>query len=42
MPFAQAPGSIPGLSDTVAIILGTVLVLLVIYAIVAANLRKNG
>lgn len=35
------PGSVPGISDTVAIIIGTVLSLLVIYAIVAANLRKE-
>lgn len=35
------PGSVPGVSDTAAIIIGTVLSLLVIYAIVAANLRKE-
>jgi len=35
------PGSVPGISDTTAIIIGTVLSLLVIYAIVAANLRKE-
>jgi hypothetical protein len=33
------PGSVPGLSDTAAIIIGTVLTLLVLYAIVAAHLR---
>lgn len=35
------PGLVPGISDTTAIIIGTVLSLLVIYAIVAANLRKE-
>ena len=42
---AQAqPGqpAVPGLSDTAVIIIGTVLSLLVIYAIVAAHLRKEG
>lgn len=34
-------GSVPGVSDTTAVIIGTVLSLLVIYAIVAANLRKE-
>lgn len=34
-------GSVPGLSDAAAIIIGTVLSLLVIYAIVAANLRRE-
>ena len=34
-------GSVPGVSDTAAVIIGTVLSLLVIYAIVAANLRKE-
>lgn len=36
----SSPGSIPGVSDTVAIIVGTLLTVVVIYAIVAANLRK--
>lgn len=35
------PGSVPGVSDTVAIIVGTLLTAAVIYAIVAANLRKT-
>jgi hypothetical protein len=34
------PGSVPGLSDTAAILIGTFLTLLVIYAIVAAHLRR--
>ena len=34
-------GSVPGVSDTAAVIIGAVLSLLVIYAIVAANLRKD-
>jgi hypothetical protein len=34
------PGSIPGISDTTAIVAGTLLTLVVIYAIVAAHLRK--
>jgi hypothetical protein len=33
------PGSVPGLSDAAAIIIGLLLTLLVIYAIVAAHLR---
>lgn len=37
----QPPGSVPGVSDTAAIIIGTLLTLVVIYAIVAANLRKT-
>ena len=37
----QPPGSVPGLSDTAAIIIGGLVTLLVIYAIVAANLRKT-
>ncbi len=37
----QHPGSVPGVSDIVAIVIGTVLTLLVISAIVAANLRKT-
>ena len=36
----QSPGSVPGVSDTAAIIIGTLLTLVVLYAIVAANLRK--
>jgi len=36
------PGPVaPGLSDTAVVILGTALCLLVIYAIVAAHLRKR-
>ena len=35
------PGSVPGLSDAAAIIVGFLLTLLVIYAIVAAHLRKS-
>jgi hypothetical protein len=35
------PGSVPGMSDVAATIIGTVLALVVIYAIVAANLRKE-
>lgn len=40
---AQQPGqpAVPGLSDTAVIIIGTVLSLLVIYAIIAAHLRKD-
>ncbi len=34
------PGSIPGISDTTAIVAGALLTLAVIYAIVAAHLRK--
>lgn len=37
----QPSGSVPGVSDTAAIVIGTLLTLLVIYAIVAANLRKT-
>lgn len=39
----QQPGqpAVPGLSDTAVIIIGTVLSLLVIYAIIAAHLRKD-
>ncbi|HXF83685.1 MAG TPA: hypothetical protein VNN19_13120 [bacterium] len=33
-------GSVPGLSDTAAVVIGTVLSLLVLYAIVAANWRQ--
>lgn len=40
-PQQPPPGSIPGVSDTAAIVIGTVLSLLVIYAIVAAHLRKE-
>lgn len=40
-PPQPAPGSVPGISDAAAILIGTVLSLLVIYAIVAANLRKD-
>lgn len=36
-----SPGSVPGISDAAAIIIGTALSLLVIYAIVAAHLRKD-
>lgn len=36
-----SPGSVPGVNDTAAIIIGTLLTLVVIYAIVAANLRKT-
>ena len=39
--FQQSnPGSIPGISDTTAIVAGALLTLAVIYAIVAAHLRK--
>ena len=34
-------GSVPGVSDTAAVVIGTVLSLLVLYAIIAANLRKE-
>ena len=37
----QPPGSVPGVSDTAAIIIGTLLTLAVLYAIVTANLRKT-
>lgn len=40
-PPPPPPGSVPGVSDTAAIVIGTVLSLLVIYAIVAAHLRKE-
>lgn len=35
------PGSVPGMSDVTAIVVGTLLSLVVIYAIVSANLRKS-
>jgi hypothetical protein len=35
------PGSIAGISDTTAIVAGALLTLVVIYAIVAARLRKG-
>jgi len=35
------PGSVPGIGDTAAVAIGTVLSLVVIYAIVAANLRRR-
>jgi len=35
------PGSVPGVSDTVAITIGTLLTLMVIYAIVAAHRRRR-
>lgn len=34
------PGSVPGVSDMTAIVVGTVLSLLVIYTIVSANIRR--
>ena len=37
----QPSASVPGVSDTVAIIAGTLLTVAVIYAIVAANVRKT-
>ncbi len=41
-PSSPSPGPVvPGFSDTGVIILGTALCLLVIYAIVAAHLRKE-
>ena len=37
----QAPGSVSGVSDIAAIIIGTLLTLAVLYAIVAAHLRRT-
>lgn len=34
-------GSVPGVSDAAAVVVGTVLSLLVLYAIIAANLRAK-
>lgn len=35
-------GSVPGVGDTAAVVVGTVLSVLVLYAIIAANLRTKG
>lgn len=41
--FLQTPpGSVPGVSDAAAIVIGTALTLFVLYAIAAAHLRKSG
>jgi len=37
---SSRPGSIPGISDTTAIVAGALLTLVVIYAIVVAHLQK--
>jgi hypothetical protein len=37
----RAPGSVPGFSDAAAIIAGGLVTLVVLYAIIAANLRKR-
>jgi len=39
-PPPSPSGSVPGISDTAAVVIGTVLSLVVIYAIVAARLRR--
>jgi hypothetical protein len=41
VPLQTPPGSVPGLSDPAAIFIGAFLTLLVIYAIVAAHLRRR-
>lgn len=38
---AAPAGSVPGVSDTAAVIIGTALSLLVLYAIVAAHLQQD-
>jgi|GEM_PF-6852704 len=41
-PPPSPAGSVTGISDTAAVLIGTVLSLLVIYAIVAARFRRDG
>ena len=40
-PPGQPAPTVPGISDTVVVIIGTVISLLVIYAIAAAHFRKE-